>query len=148
MLSMEIHKDVMSYQPKVVAGLTSRTLGFTGLAIGSGVLVGIVEKVVLGLDPSAHVIPIMAASLPFWALGYTNPHGLKPETFALHWLRHKVLPQKLLYRTRPMPAALRNDIEAKEIRPDGTVRYAQALTPSYRSLRRRQGIEGWRVGEE
>lgn len=143
MLSMEIHKDVMAYQPKLLAGLTGRTLLFTGLAVGVGVAVGGLEFA-LGLDPSEHVVPIMVASLPFWLVGYYEPHGLKFEVFCLHWLRHSLFPQRILYRSRPLPAGVANAICSQEVRPDvDSRRFASKVQPRYAALRRRRGIEGW-----
>lgn len=151
MLSVPIHKDVTSYEPKVVAGLTARTLAFSGLAVGSGVLVGAIAFFAFHADPS-DMIPmtlIGCASLPWWLLGYTKPHGMKPEVFALHWIRQNLMQQKICYRSSRMPVDARNKVgNTKELCSNGTVqKRRQAVQRHYAKLRTRHGIEGYDPGD-
>lgn len=146
MLSVPIHKDFLTYEPKVIAGLTRRTLVFTVLAVGAGLAVGLIMAFVLKIDPSENYIPIMAISTPFWVLGYMKPHEMKPEVFLLHWIRLNLMPQKIVYRTRRFPGASER-MQAKELR-DGNVRKEPPrVQRHYAKLRRRRGIEGYQPGD-
>lgn len=151
MLSVPIHKDVTAYEPKVVAGLTARTLAFSGLAVGSGVIVGAVTYLVFHADPS-DMLPmtlIGCVSLPWWLLGYTKPHGMKAEVFALHWIRQHLMQQKICYRSPRVPVEARNRVgNAKELCSDGTVQARrQGVQRHYAKLRRSRGIEGYVPGD-
>lgn len=146
MLSVPIHKDFLSYEPKIIAGLTKRTLVFSALAVGSGVAIGFFMNFVLGLNPTQHSLPIMVVCTPFWLLGYARPHDMKPEVFLLHWIRLNLMPQKIVYRTRRFPGASER-MQAKELR-DGIVRKEPPrVQRHYAKLRHRRGIEGYQPGD-
>lgn len=138
MLSVRVHRDITAYQPKVIGGLTRRTLGFTALALGLGLVIGATAWLVFGVPADLMVGPIFLVSIPCWALGYARPHDMSFERFATLWLRMRYQPQGLGYRSS---AAIRRD----ELAP---VPARSARERHYARLAQRRGIEAWRPGEE
>ena len=51
----------------------------------------------LGIPVSDAALPVTAASMPFWLLGYWRPKGLKAERFVPLWLDHALNDGKLAY---------------------------------------------------
>lgn len=145
MITVPVHKDVLSYEPKVIAVLTQRTLVFTGVAVGAGILTGALTMGVLGLPPEAAMYPIMLVALPIWAVGYLRPCGVKPEQLAPYWLRSTFLPQQL---THVSNAHLKGRVPAAGLGRDAmTEGYAnvsaRTVQRHYAKLRGIRGIEGY-----
>lgn len=88
MLSVAVHKDIAEYQPKIIGKLTARTLGCICAALGLSLIAGLYMYFVLGLDVSQFQVVIMAISLPFWAMGFWRPQGMKAELFAKYWIEY------------------------------------------------------------
>lgn len=150
MLSIPIHKDIGAYEPKIVAGMTSRTLVFTALALGTGAGLGSFVFFVLGQDPTEFpwVLLIMGASLGFWLLGYQRPLGLRFEEFASLWIRHRLFPQRLVYASSDaLGRGCRYGMIARECHVwDGKAKPGERVQPAYARLRAEQGIELWDPG--
>ena len=88
MLSVAVHKDIAEYQPKIIGKLTLRTLLCIVCAVGISLIVGLYLYFVLGFDPTDFEVLILAISMPFWAMGFWRPRGMKAETFAKYWTEY------------------------------------------------------------
>lgn len=88
MLSVAVHKDIAEYQPKIIGKLTLRTLLCIVCAVGISLMVGLYLYFVLGFDPTDFEVLILAISMPFWAMGFWRPRGIKAETFAKYWIEY------------------------------------------------------------
>lgn len=143
MLIVPIHKDVLSYEPKVVAFLTQRTLVFTIAAVLVAVALGVLLIGVFGVASDVAMYPIMAVTMPLWFFGYARPYKCKPEEIAPHWLRHKFLPQQLTYVSTPV---LTGEVDPSTM-PRRTLseRYpdhVRKVQRHYEKLRTKRGFEG------
>lgn len=101
MLSATVHKDIGEYTEKVVGRLSARTLACVsaGIAASFGAAAGC--YLCLGIRVSDATLPVMAASMPFWLLGFWRPMGLKAEEFVPLWLGHAFGDGMLLYESAP-----------------------------------------------
>lgn len=97
MLSVAVHKDIAEYQPKIVGKLTLRTLGCISAALGLSVLTGLYITFVLGLDVSDFEVLIIIISIPFWAMGFWKPQGMKAEVYAKYWLEFNFTKKHIAY---------------------------------------------------
>lgn len=79
MLSVSVHKDIGEYTEKVVGKLSARTLACTAGGLASAVAAAAVANLALGIPVDATTLPVMAASMPFWLLGFWRPKGLPPR---------------------------------------------------------------------
>lgn len=142
MLSVSIHRDLTKYKPKVFLGLTARTLIFTALAIAASVGLGAYLYYAQGIAYDEANIPIMAVSLPFWALGFIHPLGLELEEWLPLWLRHTFGTTKLFYSTKA-----RYEASCLIARTSSRKERHARLSKAYRWLRRRRGIEFYSPAE-
>jgi hypothetical protein len=128
-LSATVHKDIGEYTEKVVGRLSARTLACVsaGIAASFGAAAGC--YLCLGIRVSDATLPVMAASMPFWLLGFWRPMGLKAEEFVPLWLDHFLGDGVLLYESAPDAKAL-----AGAMKPQKTDRKA-------RRAARRKGAE-------
>ncbi|MBB3170781.1 PrgI family protein [Parvibacter caecicola] len=99
MLSVSVHKDIGEYTEKVVGKLSARTLACTAGGLVTAVAVAAVANVGLGVSVDAMTLPVMAASMPFWLLGFWRPKGLVPEKFMPLFAEHVLGNGKLVYAT-------------------------------------------------
>lgn len=121
MLSATVHKDIGEYTEKVVGRLSA------GIAASFGAAALCYSC--LGIRISDATLPVMAASMPFWLLGFWRPMGLKAEEFVPLWLDHVLGDGVLLYESAPDAEAL-----AGAMKPQKTDRKA-------RRAARRKGAE-------
>lgn len=110
MLSVSVHKDIGEYTEKVVGKLSARTLVCTAGGLGAAVAVAAVANVGLGVPVDAVTLPVMAASMPFWLLGFWRPKGLVPEKFVPLFAEHVLGGGKLVYATGCRPASIAGPI--------------------------------------
>ena len=106
MLSVAVHKDIGEYTEKVVGKLSVRTLACTAGGLGASVAVAAVAYLGLGIPVDAVTLPVMAASMPFWLMGFWRPKGLPAEKFVPLLANHLLSDGKLLYSTGSAPASL------------------------------------------
>lgn len=99
MLSVAVHKDIGEYTEKVVGKLSARTLACTAGGLASSVACAALLNLALG-------VPVDAASMPFWLMGFWRPKGLPAERFAALVARHAACAGVLLYSTGSAPARL------------------------------------------
>ncbi len=85
MLSVSVHKDIGEYTEKVVGKLSARTLACTAGGLASAVAAAAVANLALGIPVDATTLPVMAASMPFWLLGFWRPKGLPPRGSCPWW---------------------------------------------------------------
>lgn len=144
MITVPVHKDVYAYEPKVVWMLTKRTLVFSAVGGGLGLLLGACV-LALGLPSDVSTYAAIFATLPVWYFGFARPCKMKPEKLAPFWLRHRFCDQTVRYCSS---AVLRGqcppDMFSAEIRDE---RYPtdvrQETNPHYAKLRSRRGIEAY-----
>lgn len=110
MLSVSVHKDIGEYTEKVVGKLSARTLACTAGGLASAVAVAAVGNLALGVPADAMTLPVMAASMPFWLLGFWRPKGLPAEKFVPLLIEHVLGDGKLAYATGSRPAALAGSV--------------------------------------
>ena len=148
MVTVPVHKDILSYEPKVAFILTKRTLVFTGIALVAGLLMGLLTLVVLGLPMEIAVYPICGIAFPVWAVGFARPFKMRPEELAPFWLRSTFTNQELHYVSTPALAGRK----ATECMPSDVRRHVVGLTDEtyiqrhYKKLRTSQGIETYDPG--
>ena len=100
MLSVSVHKDIGEYTEKVVGKLSARTLACTAGGLASAVAAAAVANLALGIPVDATTLPVMAASMPFWLLGFWRPKGLPPERFL------PLVDGKIAYTTGSRPGSI------------------------------------------
>lgn len=110
MLSVSVHKDIGEYTEKVVGKLSARTLACTAGGLVVAVAVAAVANVGLGVPVDAVTLPVMAASMPFWLLGFWRPKGLVPEKFVPLFAEHVLGDGKLAYATGCRPTSIAGPI--------------------------------------
>lgn len=96
-LHVSVHKDIGEYTEKVVGKMSARTLACTAGAVAASFGAAAISNLVLGIPVSDAALPVTAASMPFWLLGYWRPKGLKAERFVPLWLDHMFNDGKLAY---------------------------------------------------
>lgn len=142
MLTAPVHKDIGEYTEKVVGKLSARTLACVAGGIASSFAAAAGSYFLLGIQVSDATLPVMAASMPFWLLGFWRPRGLKAEEYVPMWLDHMLSDGKLAYEAgcdlRPIAG------ERIEARPDRrVVRAARRKGAERRAPSRgNQGQEG------
>lgn len=104
MLSVAVHKDIGEYTEKVVGKLSARTLACTAGGLLASVAAAALSNLVLGIPVDAATLPVMAASMPFWLMGFWRPKGLTAERFAVLLARHVLSDGVLVYSTGSRPA--------------------------------------------
>ncbi len=122
MLSVSVHKDIGEYTEKVVGKLSARTLACTAGGLASAVTVAAVLNLALGVPVDAATLPVMAASMPFWLLGFWRPKGLPPEKFMPLFAEHILGDGRLAYSTGCRPASIAGSIRCA--RADRRARHA------------------------
>lgn len=115
MLSVSVHKDIGEYTEKVVGKLSARTLACTAGGLVMAVAVAAVANVGLGVPVDAMTLPVMAASMPFWLLGFWRPKGLVPEKFVPLFAEHVLGDGKLVYATGSHPASIAGPVGCTKI---------------------------------
>lgn len=80
MLSVTVHKDIGEYTEKIVGKLSARTLACTAGGIGAAIGTAAFVYLGLGIPVSDATLPVMAASMPFWLLGFWRPRGSRPRS--------------------------------------------------------------------
>ena len=106
MLSVSVHKDIGEYTEKVVGKLSARTLACTAGGLASAVAAAAVANLALGIPVDATTLPVMAASMPFWLLGFWRPKGLPPERFLPLVASHALGDGKIAYTTGSRPGSI------------------------------------------
>lgn len=115
MLSVSVHKDIGEYTEKVVGKLSARTLACTAGGLASAVAVAAVGNLALGVPADAMTLPVMAASMPFWLLGFWRPKGLPAEKFVPLLIEHVLGDGKLAYATGSRPDALAGSVRCEKV---------------------------------
>ncbi len=114
-MSVSVHKDIGEYTEKVVGKLSARTLACTAGGLVTAVAVAAAANVGLGVPVDAVTLPVMAASMPFWLLGFWRPKGLVPEKFVPLFAEHVLGDGKLVYATGSHPASIAGPIGCAKI---------------------------------
>lgn len=114
MLSVAVHKDIGEYTEKVVGKLSVRTLACTAGGLGASVAVAAIAYLGLGIPVDAVTLPVMAASMPFWLMGFWRPKGLPAERFVPLLANHLLSDGKLLYSTGSAPASLAGHVACQK----------------------------------
>lgn len=122
MLSVSVHKDIGEYTEKVVGKLSARTLACVAGGLVSSVAAAGVSHLAFGIPVDAATLPVMAASMPFWLMGFWRPAGLPAEKFVPLVAAHLLDDGKLVYSTGNLPAPLVGCIKCA--RPDRRARRA------------------------
>ena len=137
MLTTSIHADLTKYRPKIAGGLTARTLACIALALATAVLIAAWAWFALGVGTDSIGIVVFVAVIPFWAIGFLEPEGMKFERWLPLWLRHNFGDDELVYGNGAryeaagltgMPAAAREGHE---------------ISRAYRKFRLTRGFERW-----
>lgn len=110
MLSVSVHKDIGEYTEKVVGKLSARTLACTAGGLASAAAVAAVLNLALGVPVDAATLPVMAASMPFWLLGFWRPKGLPAEKYMALLANHTLGDGKLVYATGCHPASVAGSV--------------------------------------
>lgn len=99
MLSLPIQKDLAEYEPKIVGKLTKRTLVCTACAIGSGLVIAFYLNAIVCVDIDDWGWLVVVAALPFWAVGFWKPDGMKAEEWLPLWAKHALGRDSIEYRS-------------------------------------------------
>lgn len=139
MLSVAVHKDVGEYQPKLVGKLTFRTIGCIAAALGVSLAAGLYGYFVLGLESDEFQMAVMLLSLPFWAMGFWRPKGLKAEVFVRYWLEYNFTRKQVFYKPS-FKLVEEGDLNADTGKKE---RKVNVYDDEYRKLTRMAGIESY-----
>lgn len=115
MLSVSVHKDIGEYTEKVVGKLSARTLACTAGGLASSVVAAAVANAAFGVPVDAATLPVMAASMPFWLLGFWRPKGLPAERFLPLFAGHVLESGKLVYKTGSAPTSITGSIACPKV---------------------------------
>lgn len=96
---MTVHKDIGEYTEKVVGKLSARTLACTAGGLAASVASAAAVHFGLGVEVADATLPVMAASMPFWLMGFWRPKGLKAEEYVPMRLSHALSDGVLAYET-------------------------------------------------
>lgn len=99
MLSVPVHKDIGEYTEKIVGKLSARTLACTAGGLAASVAAAAAVHFGLGIEVADATLPVMAASMPFWLMGFWRPKGLKAEEYVPMRLSHALSDGVLAYET-------------------------------------------------
>ncbi|MDN4508592.1 PrgI family protein [Gordonibacter sp. RACS_AR49] len=114
MLSVSVHKDIGEYTEKVVGKLSARTLACTAGGLASSVAAAAVSNLAFGVPVDAATLPVMAASMPFWLMGFWRPKGLPAEKFLPLLADHLLEDGKLVYATGSAPASVAGSVACRK----------------------------------
>ena len=144
MLSVPVHKDVTEYQPKVIGGLTARTIICIGAAVGCALAFGMLCTFVVHVDINDVIYLVWLAAAPAALLGFYTPHGMNFEKFAPLWLAHNFNEQCLVY----VSASNRGEFKAEKaaLEKEYADGRKKANGKELSRLYRTNGIEMWEPG--
>lgn len=144
MLSVPVHKDVTEYQPKVIGGLTARTIICIGAAVGCALAFGMLCTFVFHVDINDVIYLVWLAAAPAALLGFFTPHGMNFEKFAPLWLAHNFNEQCLVY----VSASNRGEFKAEKaaLEKEYADGRKKANGKELSRLYRTNGIEMWEPG--
>lgn len=149
MITVPVHKDVYSYEPKVLWMLTQRTLVFSAVGAAAGLAIGAALTLGLHLPTNVMMYAVLIITLPIWYFGFARPCKMKPEALAPFWLRHTFLTQEVVYASSPVinntcdPSMFGSDVAKERYNKDAQ----PPIQPHYAKLRRADGIEAYDPGE-
>ena len=103
-LSVKVQKDIGEYTEKVVGKMSLRTLACIAAGLASAVVTAALCHYALGIEVADASLPVMAAAIPFWLLGFWRPFHMRLEEFAPLWLDFHLEDQRLLLTPTPMLA--------------------------------------------
>lgn len=144
MLSVPVHKDVTEYQPKVIGGLTARTIICIGAAVGSALAFGMLCTFVFHVDINDVIYLVWLAAAPAALLGFYTPHGMNFEKFTPLWLAHNFNEQCLVYVSASNRGELKSEADALE--KEYTDARNKANGKKLEKLYKTNGIEMWEPG--
>ena len=145
MLTVTIHKDVTEYKPKIIGGLTMRSLLCLGGGLAMAIAFGLVCTLALHIDVDSVMYLVWIAAAPLALIGFWTPHGLPFEKFAMLWLDQTMREQLVLYKSASRRA------EMAAIASSERAALANAHTGHdgpLDKLRDKPGIEIWSPGGE
>lgn len=144
MLSVPVHKDVTEYQPKVIGGLTARTIICIGAAVGSALAFGMLCTFVFHVDINDVIYLVWLAAAPAALVGFYTPHGLNFEKFAPLWLAHNFNEQCLVYVSASNRGEFKAEADAlkKAYADERKCANGKELSKLYKT----NGIEMWEPG--
>lgn len=145
MLSVNIHKDFTEYKPKVIGGLSMRTLVCVGVALGFSVLVGVTCTFILHVDIMQANWILWLAAVPPCLFGFYTPHGMPFEKFAPLWWAHEMEEKPIFY----VPPTGRGEAKlAAKVKKEVEHEARKASrNRGYERLAKRGNIERWNFGE-
>ena len=137
MLTTNIHADLTKYRPKIVGGLTARTLACIVLALATAVAIAAVAWLAFGVGADSVGIIVFVAVIPFWSIGFLEPDGMRFERWLPLWMRHNFGGDELVYENRS---------RYEEAGFGGLThrgRRAHAVSKAYGRYRGKRGFERW-----
>lgn len=137
MLSVAVHKDVGEYQPKIIGKMTARTLGCIAAALAVSLVSGLYLYYVLGFGVEQFQPVVMVLSLPFWAMGFWRPKGLKAEVYAKYWIEYNFTRKQVFYKPSFVLIEEGTDDAGKKERKE------KVYDDEYRKLTKLPGIESY-----
>lgn len=122
-LRIPVQKDIGEYEEKIVGGLTLRTMCCIALGFAAAAGLAALAYFVLGLDIEQVVYPMFIIALPFMAVGFWKPFGLRLEEFAPLFARHMAGSQVLTYE----PCARVGEVESGPVPGEMTKKARKAV---------------------
>ena len=144
MLSVSVQEDINDYKPKIIAGLTMRSLVCSGSAILIALVVGCYCWFILGLPYDITTYIVIVLSMPMWAAGFIKPHGLDLEKFIPLWIRHNFKNNKLIYKPSFLINNQRANSNVKAIRNARKEKTGMAVSNTYQMMCKRPDFEAYR----
>lgn len=120
MLTLPIQKDLAKYEPKIVGKFTKRTLVCTVCAIAAALLMAFYLNAVICVDIDDWGWLVVAIAVPFWAVGFWKPDGMKAEQWLPLWAKHVIGQDVIEYRNAWHIEEIRKEVEDVRKEENGT----------------------------
>lgn len=97
-MEININKDIREYTESVFFGLNLRQLVCSGLAIASATGVYFETRDIFSKDTMSYLM--IAAALPFAAIGFIKYNGMPMEKLIIAWLKDNIIvPRRLCFKS-------------------------------------------------
>ena len=112
MIEAKVPKDIRVYETKLVGPLTGREVVCSALMLTSAIITSNICCNVFGMSLDMFIYVGIVACLPFAALGWFKPHGMRMETYIQRVALYNAIaplyriPKNMIYRYKSNPSKL------------------------------------------
>jgi hypothetical protein len=99
-ISVDVHKEITSYKPKFMFGLTIRQLGFLSIAIALSIGSFFLLTKKLGMSINAASYVVILETMPLMACGFITRNNMPFEQYFFLYMRHRLGVNELPYKEK------------------------------------------------